>query len=67
MAETSALYVKQPLAAYMLQPCRLKSSGADSWSPHASGCIVVFGVELCVVQLSVLWLGAEGQLGQQLL
>lgn len=43
MAETSALYTKQPLAACMLQPRRFKSSGADSGSPHTSGCIVVFG------------------------
>ena len=39
-AETSAPSVKQPLAAYVLQPGRLRSSGADSGSPCTSGCTV---------------------------
>lgn len=39
-AQTSALYVKQPLAVCVLQLGILKSSGAHSRSPHTSGCTV---------------------------
>lgn len=70
-AETSAPRAEQLLAAYVLGPGSLKSSGADSRSPpgpaQQGACSGGSGVELRVVQLSLLWLGAEGQLGQQLL
>lgn len=51
-------------AASVLDPGRPKSSVAASRSPlHRDGS----GVGLHVVQLSLRWLGAEGQLGRQLL